>query len=125
MVTDYLFDRSAQVSLNGSLSNPQKMLSGVPQGSILGPLLFTLFFNDIAYSTKDSSIITYAYDIVIYAAVKEMKEINAKLSNAMAELSAWCSENEIILNLKKGKTEPYYLEQRGEYGNVLSLYAFT
>ena len=81
------------------------MISGVPQGSILGPLLFILFFNDIAYSTKGASIIKYADDTVIYVAGKEIKEINTRLSNAMAELSAWFSENELILNLNKGKTE--------------------
>ena len=71
--TNYLFNRNAQVSFNGSLSNPQKMISGVPQGSILGPLLFILFFNDIASSTKGASIIKYADDTVIYVAGKEIK----------------------------------------------------
>ena len=81
------------------------MISGVSQGSILGPLLFILFFNDIAYSTKGASIIKYADDTVIYVAGKEIKEINTKLSNAMAELSVWFSVYELILNLKKGKIE--------------------
>ena len=103
--TNDLFNRNAQVSFKGSLSNPQKMKGGVPQGSSLGPLLFILFFNDIAYSTKGVGTIKYADDTVVYVAGKGIKEINAKLSNAMAELSAWFSENELILNLKKGKTE--------------------
>ena len=58
------------------------------QGSILGPLLFIILFNDIAYSTKDVNIIEYEDDTIIYIAVKEIKEINAKLSNAIVELSA-------------------------------------
>ena len=102
---NYLFNGSAQVSFNGPLSNPRKILSRVLQGSILDPLLFILFFSDIAYSTKGTSIITYEDDITIYVASKEIKEIDAKLSNAMAELSVWFSENELILNLKKRKTE--------------------
>ena len=108
--TNYIFNRSAQVTYSGSLSNPQRNLSKVPQGSILGLLLFLLFFNDIAYSTKGASIITYAYDTVIYVVGNEMKEINAKLSNAMAKLSARFSENEIILHLKKRKTETLLFE---------------
>ena len=65
----------------------------------------SLYFNDIASYTKGASIIKYADDTVIYVAGKEIKEINAKLSNAMTALSAWFSENELILNLKKGKIE--------------------
>ena len=102
---NYLFNRNAQVMFNDSLSNPQRIISGVPQRSILGPLLFILFFNDIADSTKGASIMKYAYDTVIYVVGKEIKEINTKLSNGMAELFAWLSENELILNLKKGETE--------------------
>ena len=98
--TPYLFNRNAQVLFNGSPSSPQKMISGVPQGSILVPLLFILFFNDIAYSTKE-----YADDTIIYVACREIKEINTRLSNAVAELSVWFSENDLILNLNKGKTE--------------------
>ena len=60
----------------------------MPLGSILGPFLFILFFNDVAYSTKGGSIIKYTDDTVMCVAGKKIKEINAKVSNAMAELSA-------------------------------------
>ena len=76
--TNYLFNRNAQVLFSCSISNLQKIIGGVPHGSILGPLLFILFFNDITYSTKDASIIKYVDDTVIYAAGKETKEISAK-----------------------------------------------
>ena len=103
--TSYLFNRNAQVSYNGCISSPQKIGDGVPQGSILGPLLFILYFNDVVYTTEDVSIINYAHDTVIYTAGEEMKEINAKLSKTVAELSTWFNKNELILNLQKGKTE--------------------
>ena len=77
--TSYLFNRNALVSYNGCISSPQKIGDGVPQASILGPLLFILYFNDVVYTTEDVSIINYADDTVIYTASKEIKEINAKL----------------------------------------------
>ena len=63
--TSYLFNRNAQVSYNGCISSPQKIGDGVPQGSILGPLLFILYFNDVIYTTEDVSIITYTDDTVM------------------------------------------------------------
>ena len=97
--TSCLFNRNAQVSYNGCISSPQKVGDGVPQESILGPLLFILYFNDVVYTTEDVSIINYADDTVIYTASEEIKEINAKLSKTLAELSTWFSKNELILNL--------------------------
>ena len=85
-------------------------MSGLPQALTLGLLLVIFFFNDIAYSAKGASMIKYADGTDIYVAGKEIKEIKMKLSNAMAELSARFSQNELILNLKKGKTEALLFE---------------
>ena len=71
--TNNFFNRNTQVSFSGSLPNPQKMINGAPQGSILGPVLFIPFFNDIASSTKGATVIKYADDTVIYVAGKEIK----------------------------------------------------
>ena len=84
--TSYLLNRNAQVSYNGSISSPEKIGDGVSQGSIVGPLLFILYFNDVVYTTENVSIINYADGTVIYTTSKEVKEINAKLSKTLAEL---------------------------------------
>ena len=96
----------------------------MPQGSILGPILFILYFNDVVYTTEDVSIINYADDTVIYTASEEIKEINAKLSKTLAELSTWFSKNELILNLQKGKLKSCYLELHREYGNARNHYPY-
>jgi len=101
---DYLFNRSAQVSYNDVLSEAQQLKSGVPQGSILGPLLFVLFFNDIT-DIIDTNIVKYADDTVIYWADKDVTNLSKILTNEMAKLEKWMDENELILNAKKGKTE--------------------
>ena len=99
---DYLFNRPAQVSYNGVLSGPQHLKSGVPQGSILGPLLFVLFFNDIT-DVIETNVIKYAGDTVIYWADKDVANLSKILTNEMTKLEKWMDENELILNVKKGK----------------------
>ena len=101
---DYLFNRPAQVSYNGVLSEPQHLKSVVPQGSILGPLLFVLFFNDIT-DVIETNVIEYADDTVIYWADKDVSNLSKILTNEMTKLEKRMDENELILNVKKGKTE--------------------
>ena len=64
---NYLQDRQQQVVINGSVSNPLPVLSGVPQGSILGPLLFVLFIDDISETASDgTNLVMYADDTKIW-----------------------------------------------------------
>ena len=66
--TDYLFHRSMVVSYGSCLSSKREILTGVPQGSILGPLLFILFFNDITDVVDTAKIVIYVDDSVVYVA---------------------------------------------------------
>ena len=102
---DYLFSRKAVVSYNNCLSDQHEIYSGVPQGSILDPLLFLLFFNDITDVVKYSKVIKYADDTVLYVADKQTQSIRAKLDEDMELIANWLKENELVINLKKGKTE--------------------
>ena len=95
---DYLFARKAVVSYNNCVS-------GVPQGSILGPLLFIILFDDITDAIQHSRIVKYADDTVIYFADKDSKSIQSHLTEDMDLISNWLKENELIINLKEGKTE--------------------
>ena len=68
--TDYLFSRTQSVRFKGVLSDANPIFSGVPQGSILGPLLFTIHFNDVHTPLQLTLIITYADDTVISRLLK-------------------------------------------------------
>ena len=102
---DYLFHRSAVVRFGKSSSKVSDLLSRVTQGSILGPLLFTIFFNDITDVIEGARIVKYADDTVIYVAVRDMTVIKTKLSKDMDSIADWFDENGYVVNLKKGKTE--------------------
>jgi hypothetical protein len=102
---DYLFNRTQYVQLGTALSNAEKVKCGVPQGSIIGPLLFILFYNDFSLCLKHSEVIVYADDTVIFVPGKDLSIIEARLSADMKRIYEWCADNELILNLSKGKTE--------------------
>ena len=87
------------------VQNHIPIFSGVPQESILGPLLFTIHFNDLHTPLESTSIITYADDTVIFTAAKDLESIQRHLSEDCHNLSSWFRDNELVLNLKKGKTE--------------------
>ena len=103
--TDYLFNRSVVVSYDYCISNANDVPIGVPQGSILGPLLFIIFLNDVTDVIGSAKIINFADDAVIYVADKDIKVIKSKLSTDLSAIADWLDQNAMIINLNKGKTE--------------------
>ena len=102
--TDYLFNRHQTVDINKSTSPAEPLYCGVPQGTILGPLLFVVFFN-LSTQLKNSNMIQYADDTVIYLGHKNVNEISKLLNEDLDLISTYFNENELLMNLKKGKTE--------------------
>ena len=90
------------VQFKGALSDANPIFSGVPQGSILGPLLFTIHFNDVHTPHQSTSIITYVDDTV-FTAAKDLESIQRHLSDDCHNLSSWFRDNELVLNLKRAK----------------------
>ena len=105
LFTNYLFNRTQSVRVGPEISNPEKITCGVPQGSILGPLLFLITFNDIATVLKHSNIITYADDTVIYFSGKSKESIQDRLQSDFNAIADWLESMDLVTNMKKGKTE--------------------
>ena len=96
----YVSGRSLVVRFNGSTSAPFPAQSGVPQGSLLGPVLFSVFINDLVSVIKHSRVLLFADDAKIYKEVTSEQDCE----NLQADLSSvfqWCSENAMELNIPK------------------------
>ena len=91
---NYLFDRKQLV-----------VLCGVPQGSVLGPLLFLLSFDDVGHVLSHCNIIMYTDDTIIYTTAKDHNELQQKLSDDFNRVASWLESNDLIMNIKAGKTE--------------------
>ena len=89
------------MSVHGKDSTKKILKFGVPQGSILGPLLFIIYINDIPEIHKFAKFILYADDANIILTGKNMKEIEEQLSELSAALMNWVDSNGLALNLKK------------------------
>ena len=97
----YLKNRSERVSIKSSFSTWEEIIAVVPQGSILGPLLFNIFLNDIFYFENRSFLSNYADDNVLYAFGSNLDEVKQNLSQELLKLSEWFYENCTILNPEK------------------------
>jgi len=89
-IKDFLTNRSQQVVLNNTTSSSINVLSGVPQGSVLGPLLFLLYINDLP-SSVSSSVKLYADDTLIYRIINTTEDISM-LQRDLNILSEWASK---------------------------------
>ena len=104
MVYPYLCDRTQRVCTQGHLSESKKIVCGVPQGSILGPLLFIVFINDLPLAMEYSLVSMYADDSTITTVVKTIPLIEEKLNSDLEHVSNWCHENRMAINFDKRKT---------------------
>ena len=88
----YLSDRSQYVCVNGKLSDVGSIQTGVPQGSILGPLLFCTFINDLPLHIQDKKVRNSLFpdDSSLDTSGKTLKEIEVRLQKRVTEVSDWC-----------------------------------
>ena len=97
----YLSSRKQCVSYDGHISSMTNINLGVPQGSILGPLMFILFMNDAVLEVEDSEFEMYADDSTLCCHAKTMQEINHLLTENSKPLYKWVEDNRMVLNIAK------------------------
>ena len=99
----YLSDRYQAVELNGATSSRQSITCGVPQGSILGPLLFLIYITDMHLSVLSSTVFHFADDTNLMCSGKTFRKLKKVLNKDLALLYDWLCANRLSINT--GKTE--------------------
>lgn len=104
-IANYLTGRMQSVVIGGASSSPLPVRSGVPQGSVLGPLLFLVYVSDIndIDLSEGSKLVLYADDILLYRAIQSPEDYVA-LQHDINKLTAWTDTKLLKFNPKKCKT---------------------
>ena len=103
---DYLKGRRQSVVIDGVQSEYRLITHGVPQGSVLGPLLFIIFVNDLPHAVSRSIVDIYADDTTLStsAQVFDLPAIQQRLQDDINKIADWTSENRMVLNATKTKS---------------------
>ena len=89
--------------MSGSLSSPLELKVGVPQGSILGPTLFSIYINDLPLSLNKAEVDIYTDDTTIWSSGNTCEEIQQKLQNTLNNTERWFKANGMVPNTRKTK----------------------
>lgn len=123
---DYLSDRTQSVKIGDFLSDECPVTYGVPQGSILGPTLFTIYINELCnMALPHCKIITYADDTALLVQGKNWTETCQRAESALSTVMSWLSHNLLTLNLDKTKCLPFSLQPYNLDLSKLTLKAHT
>ena len=111
----YLSQREQFVTINGYKSVSLPVTCGVPQGSVLGPLLFLLYINDLPNTSNLLKFHLFADDTNIYFSSKNLDAIQQTLNNELQAVSDWMNCNRLALNIKKTNFILFHSKQHKPY----------
>ena len=99
--SSYLSGRTQRCNVSGKLSSARTLSCGVPQGSILGPLLFLIYINDLPNSLRGAVPRMFADDTNLTLSAKTLTELKLALTPELNNLSCWLKANKLSLNVAK------------------------
>ena len=112
LISSYITDRQIKVKIRDIISNPVNLEAGTPQGSVLSPLLFLIYVNDIP-NHNQTEMSQFADDLGLWTSDKNSTTVENRLQRAINELEIWCSKWRIKLNARK--TQLIMFQNRNKY----------
>ena len=100
---EYLSNRFQCMLANNVRSSLQKITCGVPQGSVLSPLFFLIYVNDMQQAVMDCGLKLYADDTVLNQSGVNKEEARKKLQTSVNRFNEWCMINALTINVSKTK----------------------
>lgn len=102
-ITSYLSNRQFLVKIRGEVSDFYSVDTGAPQGSVLGPLIFLLYINDLPTHVTDGATFMYADDTTIVISDPNVDGVCRRLEGVIAQFKYWCDKNRLIVNIAKSQ----------------------
>lgn len=112
-IQSYLRNRKQSVKIKNERSNLLSVEYGVPQGTVLGPLLFIIYINDLYKQSFDGKLISFADDTVLFLEDTTWENVNIKANHSVLLLREWFDINTLTLNIKKSFHICFSLTQYG------------
>lgn len=104
LIKNYLSERSQRVKIENEKSDPLQITTGVPQGTVLGPVLFLIYINNVAYINNiDGHLISYADDTVIVFADTSWEAVYKRAEGGLKALCEFLNQSQLSLNIDKTK----------------------
>ena len=119
---NYLSGRTQSVNVNGTYSDTVDLSLGVPQGSVLGPLLFIVFINDLPSVVYFCKIVLYADDTALFFADRNIQTIQTALQEDLNAMGEWFSLNRLLVNCDKTTVMLFGSEKHLARSQGLSLF---
>ena len=114
----YLAGRKQFVFLNGESSELKDFTCGVPQGSVLGPLLFLTYINDLPNVSQNLKYFLFADDTNSYYESDNLRNLERTINNDLKQLSLWLKVNRLSLNIEKTNFVIFHSSQRNLAHNI-------
>ena len=134
----YLTDRKQMLKLGNIFSESKTIMCGVPQGNVLGPLLFLIYVNDMYISTNTLDSHLFADDTALYLSDKDINNLEEKINTELLKITEWLEINKLTLNVSKSNFVIFSVPQKKavdikiylcnkqlekkDYGKYLSVY---
>lgn len=117
-IAEFLCNEHQSVKFNNIISRKSPIKSGVPRGSVLGPLLLLVYINDIG-SNVASSIRLFADDCVVYKEITEPTDVST-LQSDLTKLVEWCRLWQMEINIEKNQTHQIFFRYNPPSSHICS-----
>ena len=119
-----LLNRQQLVACHNELSSKSTLETGVPQESVLGPIIFIVYVNDLNRHIHLGACNLYADDTLVYCSANSIDKLQEGIQECVTEIQEWYNKNRLVRNVSKSNIMVFSTRQREIHTNVHDLYVF-